>query len=111
MPETPAVDGTLLAQALGDVTRRIGVRHRLFRLIVAGGDTSGLVARAIGIEALELVAPLAPGAPLCRAIAVSPFDQLEICLKGGQVGGPDFFLQAAGQLAAASTPAVPSRRT
>ena len=38
------------------------------------------------------IAPLAPGSPLCRAHAVDPArDGLQIALKGGQVGGEDFF--------------------
>jgi uncharacterized protein YgbK (DUF1537 family) len=50
------------------------------------------VAHALGIEALEMIAPLAPGAPLCRAYAPgSPADGLEVVFKGGQVGNVDFF--------------------
>jgi 3-oxoisoapionate kinase len=41
---------------------------------------------------LEMLAPLTPGAPLCRARALgSPADGIEIVFKGGQVGAPDFF--------------------
>lgn len=62
------------------------------RLVIAGGDTSGYVARALGIEALEMIAPLVPGAPLCRAMAADPaIDGLEINFKGGQVGAVDYF--------------------
>ncbi len=49
----------------------------------------------LGIDALTAIAPLAPGAPLCRAHAArSDRDGLEIALKGGQVGAPDFFVAA-----------------
>jgi uncharacterized protein YgbK (DUF1537 family) len=35
---------------------------------------------------------MAPGSPLCRAHSTDPTrDGLEIALKGGQVGGDDFF--------------------
>ena len=62
------------------------------RVIVAGGDTSGHGARALGIEALELVGPAAPGSPLCRAVAPGrPADGLQLVLKGGQVGVTEFF--------------------
>jgi uncharacterized protein YgbK (DUF1537 family) len=40
------------------------------------------------------VAPLAPGAPLCRAHAgpdAGAVDGLELSFKGGQVGRADFF--------------------
>ena len=41
------------------------------------------------------LAPLAPGAPLCRAHAQrADRDGLEIALKGGQVGAADFFVKA-----------------
>jgi uncharacterized protein YgbK (DUF1537 family) len=39
-----------------------------------------------------MAGPLAPGSPLCRARArEDAFDGLEIAMKGGQVGKPDFF--------------------
>ena len=48
--------------------------------------------RRLGVEALEVRAPLAPGAPLCRASAPRPaIDGLEVVLKGGQVGRVDLF--------------------
>ena len=62
------------------------------RVVVAGGDSSGEVASALGIDALTVAAGLTPGAPLCRAWSAHPGrDGLEIVLKGGQMGGPDFF--------------------
>jgi uncharacterized protein YgbK (DUF1537 family) len=46
----------------------------------------------MGVEALEMLAPLAPGAPLCTAHAPgSPIHGLEIVFKGGQNGKTDFF--------------------
>jgi uncharacterized protein YgbK (DUF1537 family) len=46
----------------------------------------------LGVYALTAVAPIAPGSPLCRAHASDPvLAGLEIALKGGQVGQPDFF--------------------
>ncbi|WP_138484335.1 four-carbon acid sugar kinase family protein [Dyadobacter bucti] len=62
------------------------------RVIVAGGDTSGHVTRALDIYALELLAPVAPGAPLCLAHSHNPaFDGMEITLKGGQNGDEKYF--------------------
>jgi uncharacterized protein YgbK (DUF1537 family) len=59
---------------------------------VAGGDSSGAVAAALDVQALTLQARLVPGAPLCRAWSQRPGrDGLEIVLKGGQMGGDDFF--------------------
>ena len=65
------------------------------RVIISGGDTSGRAASLLGIDALTAIAPLAPGAPLCRAHAQrADRDGLEIALKGGQVGAADFFVKA-----------------
>lgn len=67
-------------------------RPALRRVAVAGGDSSGEVAAALGVQALTLQARLAPGAPLCRAWSDLPArDGLELVLKGGQMGEPDFF--------------------
>lgn len=64
----------------------------LRRVCVAGGDTCSHAVRQLDIRALEVLAPLAPGGPLCRATARTPrFDGLEIVLKGGQVGKADFY--------------------
>jgi len=84
--------GGALGKIAGQAIERTGVR----RLVVAGGDSSSYAARALGIESVEMIAPLAPGAPLCRASAPGwPIDGCEVNLKGGQVGAPDFFGAAA----------------
>ncbi len=81
--------GDSLAQALRDLLDRTPA---LRRIGVAGGDTSGAVASALGIAALSVEAGLAPGAPLCRAWSDQPArDGLQIVLKGGQMGAVDFF--------------------
>ncbi len=83
--------GTGLGIILDRLVSESGVR----RVVVAGGDTSGRAASLLGIDALTAIAPLAPGAPLCRAHAErTDRDGLEIVLKGGQVGSPDFFMSA-----------------
>jgi uncharacterized protein YgbK (DUF1537 family) len=80
--------GIRLGGRLRDLLITSGVR----RVIIAGGDTATRVVRLLGLTALTFAAPLAPGAPLCRAHAPgSPLDGLELVLKGGQVGTDDFF--------------------
>lgn len=94
---TGTVDASELGSLLGRIAREIVARTGVQRLIVAGGDTSSYAGRALGIESLEMLAPLSPGAPLCRAHAPgSPVDGLEVTFKGGQVGAPDYFILAAG---------------
>ena len=78
----------LFGPRIRDIVEATKVR----RMLVAGGDTSGQIARALGIESLEMVGELAPGAPLCRASAPgSPADGIEITFKGGQIGTTNFF--------------------
>ncbi len=82
------VFGTALGRIAHEAVEQCGLR----RLGVAGGDTSGFLANALGIEALEMVAPMLPGVPLCRVHAPgSAAHGLEVSFKGGQVGGGDYF--------------------
>ena len=77
---------------LGCILRNLLECIRVQRVVVAGGDTSGAVARALQIESMEMVAPLTRGAPLCRVSAAgSPADGIEMVFKGGQIGAADFF--------------------
>jgi uncharacterized protein YgbK (DUF1537 family) len=81
-----------VGRALAEVMRTLLDRVDIKRVVVAGGDSSGEVASTLGIDALSVVAGLAPGAPLCRAWSSQPRrDGLEIVLKGGQMGGAGFF--------------------
>jgi uncharacterized protein YgbK (DUF1537 family) len=82
----------VMGTGLGQVLRSVLEQTRVRRLCIAGGDTSSYAARALGIEALEMIALLTPGGPLCRATApASPADGLEVVFKGGQVGPQDYF--------------------
>ncbi|TXK46082.1 four-carbon acid sugar kinase family protein [Pontibacter qinzhouensis] len=82
----------LYGTALGQIAREVAAHTVVRRVVIAGGDTSSFAARAMGIESVEMVAPLSPGAPICKAFAPgSPIDGLEVNFKGGQVGSPDYF--------------------
>ena len=60
--------------------------------MVAGGDTSSYAARAMEIDAVEMIAPLVIGAPLCKAYSRNKnINGLEINFKGGQVGDEKYF--------------------
>jgi uncharacterized protein YgbK (DUF1537 family) len=84
--------GSDLGRSLGIMLRELLIRSGVGRATIAGGDTSSHAVRQLGIHALTFAAPLSPGAPLCRTHSSLPaMDGLEIVLKGGQVGGPDFF--------------------
>lgn len=81
--------GRMLGPALGGILRDLLAAHPLRRVGIAGGDTSGSVARELGLVSLEAIAPVAPGSPLCRASAKNILNGLEIVFKGGQVGKDD----------------------
>ncbi len=86
--------GRLIGEQLGILTKEIVAEKKLTRLLVAGGDTSGFVTRELGIYALEVLMPLAPGSPLCQCYSEdSRFDGIEVVLKGGQVGKEDYFVR------------------
>jgi 3-oxoisoapionate kinase len=89
---TRADAGRCIGESLGEVMRRIIAVTPVRRVAVAGGDSSGIVMAALPIVALEICAHLAAGAPLCRSLSDDQaYDGLEVVLKGGQMGGPDFF--------------------
>ena len=82
----------IFGKVLGQSARRALEQFPVKRLVIAGGDTSSFVARELGIEAVEMIASLFSGAPLCRAFASgSPVDGIEVNLKGGQVGDKTYF--------------------
>lgn len=85
--------GAALGAGLADILLEAICQCRTGRAVVCGGDTSTHVARALGIEALEFVAPVAPGGPLCRVYSKNPeVAACQFVFKGGQVGKDSFFL-------------------
>lgn len=82
-----------LGQTLGYIAKRVCEEIKLKRIVVAGGDTSSYAARAMEIDAVEMIAPLVIGAPLCKAYSKNKkIDGLEVNFKGGQVGSEDYFV-------------------
>ncbi|MDH4093875.1 MAG: four-carbon acid sugar kinase family protein [Betaproteobacteria bacterium] len=61
------------------------------RFVVAGGETSGAVAEALGVRALAIGPEIAPGVPWTAALGGEP---MLLALKSGNFGGPDFFTRA-----------------
>ena len=83
-----------IGHALGRILRRLVERQDLKRVVIAGGDTSSHALRELEIQALTTLMPLpaTPGSPLCLAHgSVASTDGLQIALKGGQIGGDDYF--------------------
>jgi uncharacterized protein YgbK (DUF1537 family) len=81
---------TTIERAFADLARAAtaaGVR----RLIVAGGETSGAVVQALGIEALAIGPEIDPGVPWTVVPGGKP---LALALKSGNFGAVDFFDKA-----------------
>ena len=81
-----------LGSALGKIAKYAAMNSNVKRVVVSGGDTSSYAARAMEISAVEMIAPLVVGAPLCRAFSKNgKINGLEVNFKGGQVGASDYF--------------------
>ncbi|HZH26105.1 MAG TPA: four-carbon acid sugar kinase family protein [Azospirillaceae bacterium] len=80
----------------GAVLRRVTSRTRIARFLLAGGDTASRTMRALGVEALSIVAVnVESQEPLLRIHAgESRLDGAQVLLKAGQNGGPDYFSAA-----------------
>jgi uncharacterized protein YgbK (DUF1537 family) len=74
-----------LGRLLHNIIRSSGVT----RVVIAGGDTASYAVQDLNLTALTFAAPIERGAPLCRAHGWP--SNLELVLKGGQVGSEDFF--------------------
>ena len=80
-----------IGSALGRIIDKVILRAGLRRAVISGGDTSGHASRQLGIHALTALAPTIPGAAIFRAHCDGAHDGLELALKGGQMGSPDYF--------------------
>lgn len=81
-----------IGQAFGELLDAVLRRRPVGRVVVTGGDTSGFTVRALDAYGLEIQDQVAPAGWLCRLLSSAPhLNGLRIVLKGGQVGGDDFF--------------------
>jgi uncharacterized protein YgbK (DUF1537 family) len=83
--------GSLIEDAMAAIARAV-VEAGARRLVVAGGETSGAVVQALGVEGLLIGPMIDPGAPATVSIGRDP--PLALALKSGNFGGRDFFLDA-----------------
>lgn len=87
--------GALVEAALAEAAREaldLGVR----RFVIAGGETSGAVVKALGIQRLGIGPEIAPGVPW--TYATSKEQQIALALKSGNFGQEDFFAEAFSRL-------------
>lgn len=87
--------GEMVEQWLAGIAREL-VLAGVGQLIVAGGETSGAVVQALGIEQLRIGQQIDPGVPWCHGMARlgGASLPLHISLKSGNFGGVDFFTRA-----------------
>ena len=86
------IERTLAACAVA--ARDAGAR----RIIVAGGETSGAVTKALNVTQLDIAAEIAPGVPW--TYCTSGGAQIALALKSGNFGRETFFTDAQEKLAA-----------
>ena len=85
--------GALVEQALAGIAQGLVARGTQ-RLVVAGGETSGAVVQALGVHTLRIGAAICPGVPWTQALRAPNQARLQLALKSGNFGGPDFFAEA-----------------
>jgi uncharacterized protein YgbK (DUF1537 family) len=83
--------GALIEDALGQVASRLRDRGTR-RFVVAGGETSGAVIQALGLQALRIGRQIDPGVPATQSLGDAT--PLAVVLKSGNFGGEDFFDKA-----------------
>ncbi|PAU76125.1 3-oxo-tetronate kinase [Halomonas salipaludis] len=85
--------GQLVERALGHLAATL-ISEGVGRLVVAGGETSGAVVAALGIETLRIGEQIDPGVPWTQAQLAGREAPLSLALKSGNFGGVDFFTRA-----------------
>jgi uncharacterized protein YgbK (DUF1537 family) len=98
--QTQDLSSEKLGTSLGTIAKNAVINGGVKRIVIAGGDTSSYAARTIDLDAVEMIAPLVIGAPLCKAYSKNKkINGLEVNFKGGQVGSEDYFVvMAKGEL-------------
>jgi len=82
--------GELVEHALACIAAGLKARGTR-RFVVAGGETSGAVVQALGVQALRIGKQIAPGVPATITLDEQP---LALALKSGNFGGENFFDEA-----------------
>ena len=86
--------GSLVENCLATIAQGL-VKLGVGQLIVAGGETSGAVVKALDVAGLRIGPEIDPGVPWTTALSQQGDDKpLALALKSGNFGSPDFFLKA-----------------
>ena len=91
--------GALVEETLASIAQGL-VKLGVGQLIVAGGETSGAVVKALGVSGLRIGREIDPGVPWTTAITQdSTARPIALALKSGNFGTQDFFIKAWDKLA------------
>ncbi|RJG03633.1 3-oxo-tetronate kinase [Noviherbaspirillum sedimenti] len=82
--------GTIVEEALASIARGL-VERGVRQFLVAGGETSGAVVKALGVTGLHIGPQIDPGVPWTTTLGEKP---LALALKSGNFGSVDFFTKA-----------------
>ena len=89
--------GEIVEEALAALARA-AFANGIRKFVVAGGETSGAVSKALGLTRLNIGAEIAPGVPWTYARING--EDVAITLKSGNFGDRDFFATALARLEA-----------
>lgn len=87
-----------VSEALEAIMARLALKAReqgITKYVVAGGETSGAVLKALGHQAYRIGKSIAPGVPALKAVGR---DSVELVPKSGNFGQKDFFVRAIKEL-------------
>jgi len=96
----PRVDGTAVAPVVEEVLGRLAaalVAAGTRSIVVAGGESSGAVVQALGVQTLRIGPEVAPGVCWSGATTAQGHE-VALVLKSGNFGAPDLFTTAWGEL-------------
>ncbi|MCK0769344.1 3-oxo-tetronate kinase [Chromohalobacter canadensis] len=88
--------GALVERAMAEIAQSLVEHHGVRRLLVAGGETSGAVVNALGVQGLRIGPSIDPGVPWTTTFGTPA--PLALTLKSGNFGARDFMTKAWGML-------------
>lgn len=93
-----ALAGEMVEQTLSRIAAGL-VQRGVRQLLVAGGETSGAVVQALGVERMAIGPQIDPGVPWTAVdTPLCPGESVHVALKSGNFGSTDFFTKAFAQL-------------
>ena len=87
--------GKIVEQGLSEcaiAARELGIKN----FIIAGGETSGAITKALNVRQLDIGIEIAPGVPW--TFSGKRYNQIALSLKSGNFGSEEFFTEALNKL-------------